>query len=185
MRHRKAKYSLNRVTAWRRSTVIGIVKSLLKFQKIKTTNIKAKACRPLAEGLISLARKNTLDARRRANKVLGDHALVSLLFEDIGPLFKARNSGFTRILKLGMRRGDNAQMVAFELTEIKEKKKIKPAKQEKLSHQAPEQPSKEKTGEVKPQPETKISEKPPVIKKPPKTFLGGIRNIFKKERDSL
>jgi large subunit ribosomal protein L17 len=186
MRHRKRKHTLNRVTSWRKATVISIVKNLLKFQKIKTTDIRAKACRPLAENLVSLARKNTLDARRRAYKVLGEHALVSLLFEDIGPRFKKRNSGFTRILKIGKRRGDNASMVVFELTEIKEKKKTKPAKVEKAPHQEPAQPVTEKPGqEPKPQPETKISEKPPIVKKPAKKFLGGIRNIFKKERDSL
>jgi large subunit ribosomal protein L17 len=186
MRHRKTKYSLNRVTSWRKSTIISIVKNLLKFQKITTTDIRAKACRPLAESLISLARKNTLDGRRRAFKILGEHSLVSLLFEDIGPRFKKRGSGFTRILKIAKRRGDNAQMVVFELTEIKENKKIKPVKVEKASHQEPGQPLKEKPEqEPKAQPETKISEKPPVVKKPTKKFLGGIRNIFKKERDSL
>ena len=186
MRHKKQRYQLNRFSSWRKSTVRALARNLLVYQSIKTTLHRAKAVRPLAEKLISLARQNSLAAKRQAAKILNDHKLVSLLFSDIGPRFAKRQSGFTRIINLGTRRGDDAQLVIFELTELKEKKEKKPKKEkeEKPKEIAQESPIEEKKHEA-----TKVSlrekEKPPITKKPSKKFLGGIRNIFKKERDSL
>ena len=183
MRHRKQKFTLNRFTSWRRATVLSLIRSLLKYQRLKTTVIKAKAAQPLAEKLITLAKDNTLAAKRRVFSLLRDHKLVSLLFSDIAPRFKNRTSGFTRILKLANRRGDNAQMVIFEFTEIKEKKQKVKVEKEVIPQGKPELI---KTAEeTRPLKETKLSEKPPVIKKPAKNFLGGLRNIFKKKSDSL
>ena len=192
MRHRKQKFTLNRFTSWRRATVLSLVRNLLKYQRLKTTIIRAKAAQPLVEKIITLAKKNTLTQKRRAYQLLGDHRLVSLLFSDIGPRFKDRPSGFTRILKLANRRGDNAQMVVFELTEIKEKKqKVKVEKEGKpelikTAGETKGQAVKEKPAEdARPLKETKVSEKPPIVKKPARKFLGGLRNIFKKKSDSL
>ena len=188
MRHRKAKDNLNRITSWRKATLISMVKSLLKYQRIKTTLVRAKMIRSMADKLITMAKKNTLTEKRRANQILSDHTLVSVLFEDIGPRFAKRQSGFTRILKLGFRRGDNAELVILELTEIKENKK-KAAKAEaavKAEHSSETPVVKNKPAEqVEPKTENKAGEKPPVGQKPAKKFLGGIRGIFKKERDSL
>src|SRR4030042_3512971 len=123
MRHRHKRLQLNRFTSWHRATMKSLARSLLLSQSIKTTLQRAKAARPLIERLISLAKENTLSAKRQANKILDDHVLVSLLFNDIGPRFLKRTGGYTRIINLGSRRGDNAKTVIFELTEIKKKEK--------------------------------------------------------------
>jgi len=161
MRHRLKRLQLNRNTSWRKATLKSLARNLLIQQSIKTTKTKAKAVKPLADKLISLAKLNTLSARRRAFSILGEHRLVSLLFNDIGPRFKDRIGGYSRIISLGARRGDSAELVILELTEIK-KKELK-----------------------KPKTDVAVKQKPPITKKPPKKFLGGLRNIFKKKSDSL
>lgn len=190
MRHSRARLQLNRFTSWRKATLISLTKALLIHQSITTTAAKAKAVKPFIEKLISLGKKNSLSARRLAYKILGNHGLVGLLFKDIGPRFANRIGGYTKILRLGSRRGDNAQLVILTLTEIKEKKpkKIKAeAKEEK--EKKPEEikeelkPPEEKEKKVKA--EIAVKEKTVVTKKPVKNFLGGLRKIFKKERDSL
>jgi len=163
------------------------------YQSIKTTQIRARSVRPLVEKLINLAKANTLAAKRRAFAILGDHRLVSILFKDIGPRFTGRTGGYLRILHLGSRRGDGAEMVLLELTEIKKKEIKKPKKQKETKAEA--QPTDGQTEETRPVAEEKKTktevatkekeERPPVIQKPSKKFLGGLRNIFKKERDSL
>jgi large subunit ribosomal protein L17 len=189
MRHKKARLQLNRFTSYREATVASLVRNLLTCQSIKTSLHRAKAARPLAEKLISQAKENSIAARRRAFKVLGDHKLVSLLFKDIGPRFTKRQGGYTRIINLGTRRGDSASMVIWELTEIKAKEVRKPkkAKEEKAEEvrgeAVTETPVEEK--QEKPKTQTAVKEHPPVTQKPTKKFLGGIKNIFKKERDSL
>jgi len=182
MRHKKAKLQLNRFTSWRKATLKSMAQSLLIQQSVKTTLHKAKAVKPLVEKLISLAKENTLAAKRHAFKILCDHKLVSLLFNEIGPRFAKKIGGYTRIIALGSRRGDNAEVVILELTEIKRKAiKRKPKKEIEAK---PEETGLE---EIKPQTATAVKEKekPPLEKKPSKKFLGGLRNIFKKERDSL
>jgi large subunit ribosomal protein L17 len=192
MRHAKHSYSLNKSFSLRKALVISMVKNLLKYQRIKTTRNRAKATRQVIEKLITMGKEGSLAKKRMAYKILGDHQLVSLLFKDIAPRFKDRAGGFTRILNLGSRRGDDAKMVVFELTEIKEAKKK--AKAEKEIKSAPidikSESSKEKPAvEEKPKTETvvaeKITEKHFGQKKPAKKFLGGIRNIFRKKSDSL
>jgi large subunit ribosomal protein L17 len=190
MRHAKKRQDLNRFTSWRKATLKSIARSVILHQRIRTTKTKAQAVRPLVERLISLSKKNSLSSKRLAFKILNNHALVKILFTDIGPLFAKRNGGYTRILNLGRRRGDNAEVVLLELTEIKEKEKKKHKKEEKMdsskkipsiSAQEKQTLPEEKQPEVKP----KATEKPQEKKQPPKKFLGGIKNIFKKERDSL
>jgi large subunit ribosomal protein L17 len=191
MRHRKTRYSLNRFTSWRKATIVSLARNLFKHQRIKTTLTRAKACQPFVEKIVSLAKQNTLIQKRRVYKFLGQHSLVSLLFKDIAPRYTNRTSGFTRIIKLGKRRGDNADLVILELTEIKEKKKKVKVEKESKPEVKPEQETREQVvkekpvEEVRPKAEVKVLKKPPITKKPSKTFLGGIRKIFKKERDSL
>jgi large subunit ribosomal protein L17 len=161
---------------------------LIKNQSIKTTLARAKAARTLAEKTISLAKDGTLASKRVAFEILGDHKLVSYLFNDIGARFKDRTGGYTRIIQLGLRRGDNAKLVIWELTEIK--KIDKPKKATKAKEAAvktePHEASQSRTEEDKGhKADVAVKEKPPVEKKPAKKFLGGIKNIFKKERDSL
>lgn len=188
MRHGKKRLQLNRITSLRKATLKGLAKSLLTYQSIKTTRQRAHAAKPLIEKLISLGKTNSLAGRRQAYKILGEHKLVSLLFNEIAPRFAGRAGGYTRILLLGKRRGDDAQLAIFELTEIKKKDLNKPEKKEvKIEEEPQTAAAKEKTSEER-KPKTSeaaVREKPPVIKKPAKKFLGGLRGIFKKERDSL
>lgn len=173
MRHKRHRFRLNRFTSWRNQTLKSIARAVLIHQSIKTTKAKAKAAQKLVENLISLGKKNTLEARRFCFRELQDHLLVKRLFNEISPLFSERTSGYTRIINLGHRRGDNAQMVIFELTEKKVLEKKKPGKREEKK--------------IIPKQETlPKEEKPKLLKEtPPKRFLGGLKSFFKKERDSL
>lgn len=186
MRHKKAKYMLNnRFTSWRKATLNGLVRNLLIHQSIRTTKSKARALKPLAEKVISLGKANTLSAKRAAYKILGDHRLVSVLFSDIAPRFENRAGGFIRIYNLSRRRGDNAEMAIIELTEIK-KKERKIVKKEKAARPQSDAVTPASQEEAKPKTDTAVKgQRPPITQKPPKKFLGGIKNIFKKERDSL
>lgn len=177
MRHRKRRLQLNRFTSWRKATINSLARNLLIHQSIRTSLAKARAAVPQIDKLIILSKNNSTAAKRYAFKILGDHKLVNLLFSEIGPRFANRTSGFTRIINLGSRRGDNAKLVILELTEIKKKEVKKPKKKEES------RPEEEKKAEVTK--EKHIEEKPPIAKKPTKKFLGGLRTIFKKERDSL
>ena len=151
-----------------------MARAVLIHQSIKTTKTRAKAAQKLIENLISLGKKNTLEAKRSAFRQLQDHILVKKLFDEISPLFSNRSGGYTRIIKLGHRRGDNAQIVIFELTEKKVLEKKKPEKREKKKKIMPKE-------EVSPK-----EEKPKILKETrPKRFLGGLRSFFKKQRDSL
>ena len=191
MRHGKKRLQLSRFTSWHDATLKSLTRNMIIHQSIKTSMSRAKAARPLVEKLVSLAKENTLSAKRQAFKILGDHKLVAKLFSDIGPLSLKRNGGYTRILSLVKRRGDNAQVVIFELTDkkIKEIKKLKKAKDANLkprdedSLAAPEETANVEK-KVK-EPSTLVKDRQETVKKPNKKFLGGIRSIFKKQRDSL
>ena len=96
---------------------------VMTYETIRTTVAKAKELRGVVDGLITLALKNDLQARRMAFKVLGNHQLVKHLFDEIGPRFVGGNGGYCRIIKLSqVRAGDAAPMVIFELTKLAEKK---------------------------------------------------------------
>ncbi len=189
MRHAKKRLQLSRFTSWHDATIKSLARNVVICQSIKTTLHRAKASKQLIEKLVTLAKANTLFARRQAQKILGEHKLVNILFNEIGPRFAKRNSGFTRIISLGSRRGDNAEMVILELTELKKKepKKIKQAKEAKPHpvHGVEGQVEEKAVEEVKPEVKPLIKERPAKSKKPQTKFLGGIRSIFKKKSDSL
>ena len=189
MRHAKKRLQLNRFTSWHDATINSLARAIILNQSIKTTLHRAKAARQTVEKLITLAKTNTLFARRQAQKLLGEHKLVNLLFNEIGPRFSKRSSGFTRIIGLGKRRGDNAQMVILEFTEIKKKeaKPVKHAKEVKPRSAADVEGQAEEKAveEVKAEPKPIIKERPAKGKKPQPKFLSGIRSIFKKKSDSL
>ncbi len=115
MRHQKNKVTLDRKTAARRSLLANLAESLVLYEKIKTTKGKAKALRPYVERLITRAKQNTLTARRALNKVLYTDNAVRKLMEVIGPRFKDRDGGYTRIVMLRNRVGDGAEEVLIEL----------------------------------------------------------------------
>ncbi len=99
--------------------------SLFRYGKIQTTEAKAKSLRGFAERLITLAKKNTLHARRLVYSKMRDQAILKKLFDTIAPQFETRNGGFTRVIKSGFRRGDNASLAVIELVETKLPTKVK------------------------------------------------------------
>jgi large subunit ribosomal protein L17 len=117
MRHKIAGNRLSRNQSLRKATLRDLAKATLFDQRICTTRAKAKEARKLVEKLITLGKKDTLAARRRAFAILCDHTLVSALFKETAPRFKSRVGGYTRIIPFNNRIGDNAQMVFLELTE--------------------------------------------------------------------
>jgi large subunit ribosomal protein L17 len=103
----------------------------LEKERVKTTLAKAKAARPLAERMITLGKKNTLHSRRMALQFIFKKEAVKKLFEEIGPRFSERPGGYTRIVKIGPREGDGAEMAMFELVDSEFKKKEKKKGKEK------------------------------------------------------
>jgi large subunit ribosomal protein L17 len=115
MRHRVAGKKLGRKTAHRVMMFRNMVTSLLDKERMRTTVDRAKAIRPIAEKIITLGKRETLHARRQALAFVKDPAVVAKLFDDLAPRFAQRNGGYTRIIKLGHRDGDGAQMALIEL----------------------------------------------------------------------
>jgi large subunit ribosomal protein L17 len=116
MRHGKQRNKLSRDSAHRKALFANLSKELIDHERIKTTEAKAKAVKPEVEKLITLAKRGDLHARRQALSTLGqDKFIVYKLFEEIAPRYQGRDGGYTRIVKLGPRRSDSAEMVFFEL----------------------------------------------------------------------
>ena len=116
MRHAKKKGKLSRDAAHRKSMMRTMSKQLIEHERIRTTQPKAKALKPEFEKLITLAKRGDLHARRQALSQLNqDKFVVHKLFEEIAPRYSSRNGGYTRIIKLGPRRSDSAEMVFLEL----------------------------------------------------------------------
>lgn len=117
MRHKISGNRLSRNKSLRAATLRDMAKAVLIQERICTTRAKAKEARRLIEKLITLGKKDTLPARRRAFAILCDHSLVSQLFQQTAPRFKSRAGGYTRIIPYGQRSGDNAELAFLELTE--------------------------------------------------------------------
>ena len=115
MRHRKAGRALRRTSEQKLALMRNLATSLIESGSIETTEAKAKELRPFAEKLITLARRGDLHARRLASQKIHDRAALSKLFAEIGPRFAGRPGGYTRILKLGHRPGDGADVARIEL----------------------------------------------------------------------
>ena len=115
MRHRKKGRQLSRTRSHRRATLRNLATSLFRHERIETTTAKAKELRPYAERLITLARRGDVHARRLAAQKIQDRDVLGKLFDDIAPRFAERPGGYTRILKLGNRKGDAAEMSLIEL----------------------------------------------------------------------
>lgn len=134
MRHQVKGKRLGRDSAHRKALLRNLVTAFLEKERIHTTLAKAKAVRPIAEKMITLAKKNTLHTRRQALQFIYKKDVVKKLFEDIGPRFMERPGGYTRIIKIGPRMGDGAEMAVIELVGTEFKKKEK--KKEKISEKA-------------------------------------------------
>ena len=106
---------LGRPTDQRRAMLRNLVTSFLKHGKIETTETRAKETRSIAEKMITLAKRGDLHARRQVLAYVTEEAVVQNLFDNIAPKYAERNGGYTRILKLGPRQGDNAEVVFVEL----------------------------------------------------------------------
>ena len=114
MRHRVKSTKLGRSSAHQSALAASLVCNLIKQRRIKTTFSKAKVARSLAEKMVTVARKDTVTARRRVISKLHQKDAVGLLFSDIVPICAGREGGYTRILKLGRRRSDSSEMAIVE-----------------------------------------------------------------------
>mgnify|MGYP000424450799 FL=1 len=117
MPHQIAGRHLNRNSSQRKALFKSLVTQVLQHERIETTEAKAKAVRSDVEKIITLAKRGDVHARRLVLKTVADKKVVEKLFDKIGPRFADRNGGYTRIIRLGPRHGDAAEMVLLELTE--------------------------------------------------------------------
>lgn len=115
MRHRVRGRQLSRTASHKRAMLRNMATSLFQHDRIETTEAKAKELRPYAERLITLARRGDLHARRQVERRIKDRAVAGRLFSEIGPRFAGRPGGYTRIVKLGHRSGDGAEVARIEL----------------------------------------------------------------------
>ncbi len=151
MRHRKAGLKLNRTSSHRNAMFRNMVTSLFKYQQIRTTDVKAKELRRWADHMITLAKRGDLHARRQALAIIPEKQVVHKLFEDASQNFGSRSGGYTRIVKIGNRKGDAAPLSLVELIITEKSKKKKTAK--KKAKAAPQKASatdKKEPSSVKP-----------------------------------
>ena len=122
MQHLKTGRKLGRTTDHREAMLANMVTSLILHDRITTTEARAKELRGWADKMITLGRKNDLAAIRQASKTVKDKAALGKLFKELAPKFEGRSGGYTRIIKLGPRKGDAAPMVIMEWVESAESK---------------------------------------------------------------
>jgi large subunit ribosomal protein L17 len=158
-RHANTGRKLSRNTSHRKALLDNLVRAVILSESIRTTTPKAKETRRLVERVITKARENTLAARRIVHKTVRDQAALAKLFETIGPRFKERPGGYTRIVHIDNRAGDNARMSILELVEKSEKAEPekKPAEEKKAKGE--QGAAKEKAAKEKPAKEKKSKEK--------------------------
>ncbi len=118
MRHLKHGRKLGRNTAHRKALFKNLMSELIKHERIITTLAKAKEVRPLMEKLITRGKKGTVHDRRMVRRWIEDRTLIKKLFDEIAPRFQNRNGGYLRIVKLGFRRGDAAEMAILEFVDF-------------------------------------------------------------------
>ena len=131
MRHRVSGRKLGRTTSHRRAMFRNQLASFIEHERIRTTLHKAKELRPLAEKMITQGKRDTLHARRQVRRWVDDRSLIKKLFDDIAPRFAERPGGYTRIVKLGPRLGDAAEMAILELVEKGDEAAPEPKKKAK------------------------------------------------------
>lgn len=177
MRHGNANRKLGRTSSHRNAMFRNQLASLIASERIVTTLPKAKELRPIAEKLITLAKTDSVHARRQAARQVPSDELIAKLFDTIGPRFSTRPGGYTRIMKLGARRGDAAEMAILELVERSEgadtaentektaapaKKKAAPAKKaaKPAADEAEEKPKRASSKKAAPKADEGSEEKP-------------------------
>src|SRR5262245_3575856 len=146
MRHRNANRKLSRNTSHRRALLRNLVTDLLDHGRLMTTLPKAKEVRPLAEKMITLGKRDNLHARRQLQSYLLRDAVAKKVFDTIAPRFADRNGGYSRIIKLGNRKGDGADLAIIELlgSELEVKKAEREAKTKEKAGKKPAKGEKEK-----------------------------------------
>src|SRR5262249_47680041 len=133
MRHKRGGSKLGRLTAHRWALFRNLLTGLFIHERITTTLAKAKAVRPLADHLVTLAKEDTLHARRQALTLIPEVSVVRKLFDTVGARYTDRRGGYTRIVPIGTRRGDAAPVVILELVDRPETPKQKPDKGKKAT----------------------------------------------------
>ena len=176
MRHASNYNRLSRQSAHRKALLCNQAKSLLQQEQITTTLAVAKESRRLVEKLITMGKKNTLGARRLAFATLKDRDMVKLLFSEVAPRFGKRAGGYTRIVRIGRRKGDNAELVILELTELKpvEEKKTKESGKAHKKPKLIKEPETTKPEQAAPEQSKSEDEG--------KEFLGGLKKFLKKDK---
>jgi large subunit ribosomal protein L17 len=141
MRHRKGGYKLQRDSSARKALLRGLATSIILHDRVVTTVTKAKAVRPFVEKIITLAKRDTLHARRQAAASLESPAALKKLFETLGPRFSERPGGYTRIMRLGFRKGDGAEEAMIEVlgSELKKRAAERRQRREERVKRAQEQ----------------------------------------------
>lgn len=133
MRHQKSGRKLGRTSSHRLATMRNMVSSLIEHGRIKTTDIKAKELRIVADKMVTLGKKGDLHARRRAMRTLRGKTIAKKLFDEIAPRFADVNGGYTRIIKFGRRPGDNSMMSFIEFSIAESVSKGDTGKKDKAS----------------------------------------------------
>ena len=143
MRHGKKVKKLNRTSSHRKALMSNLASSLIIHKQIRTTNAKAKELRRFVEKIITLGKKNTLESRRKALSILQDSNMTKKIFDVLAKRYQDRNGGYTRIIKLGNRFGDNASVAVIEFIDRDEDAKGKdsgPVIEKKSTEELEEQP---------------------------------------------
>jgi large subunit ribosomal protein L17 len=125
MRHGKAGSKLGRTSSHRKAMLRNMVTSFLKYEKVKTTDAKAKELKMVAEKMITLGKRGDLHARRQALAFVRNPAMVGKLFSELSERYRSRAGGYTRIVKMGYRSGDNAPLSVVEFVDAVQKRKPK------------------------------------------------------------
>ena len=178
MRHQRRRRTLGVVTAHRTAKLRNLVRALVLKKRIETTHAKAKETSAFADKMITIAKREGLHARRLLISKVRDPEIARILISQIAPLFKGREGGYTRVLRLGYRAGDGAQMALLEWTAVFEAP-AKKAKKKKAAKPAEKAPAKESPKAADTKKESEVTEQ--AEKKDPekkKGFLGKLRKFF-------
>ena len=149
MKHRRSGRKLGRDASHRKALYANLTSALIEHGRIKTTAAKAKEVRPVAEQMITLGRRGGVPARRQALKYLRSQDVVHKLFSEVGPRFVDRPGGYSRIVRIGPRQGDAAEMVYLELVDFVPPEVTAPAPRPRREEAEPE-PAEEPAGEPAP-----------------------------------
>ncbi|KAA3662793.1 MAG: 50S ribosomal protein L17 [Calditrichaeota bacterium] len=154
MRHGKDHKNLGRTASHRRAMLSNLVASLFEHKQIRTTLAKAKEGRRFAERCITFGKKGTLAARRHVYKFIPQRKIIKVLFDEIAPTYTDRNGGYTRIIKLGRRKGDGAEiaileLVGYESTQLEKQEKAAEKRAERKKRKEEQEKTEEQAAEQK------------------------------------